>query len=129
MRRPGHRRPPRRRIVTLPAGVGLSDLAARARYEGSPEHKTYPSFAGPPTPRADATKCDPTFTDAAELTVWLREAITNGYIGGVWAEGTFPRYVWCRKNEQAYQAMLINSEQGTYKGWQIPPEEEPEGLP
>lgn len=80
-------------------------------------------------PRADATKCDPSFADAAELTSWLREAITNGYVGGVWAEGMFPRYVWCRKDEQAYQAMAVNAEQGTYKGWQIPPEEEPEGLP
>jgi uncharacterized protein involved in copper resistance len=80
-------------------------------------------------PRADATKCDPGFTNAAELTAWLQEAIADGYVGGVWDEGTFPRYVWCRKNGQAYQGRAVNAEQGTYKGWPIAPDEEPEGLP
>jgi hypothetical protein len=80
-------------------------------------------------PRADATRCDPAFTDAAELTTWLRDAITNGYVGGLWPEGQFPRYVWYRKDGIAYQARAVNAEQGTYKGWHIPAEEEPEGLP
>jgi hypothetical protein len=129
MRTPGHRRPPRGRFTAPPPGVSLVDLAVRATYVGSPEHKTYPSFAGPPAPRADATKCDPSFTDAAVLTGWLREAIRDGQVGGVWEEGTFPRYVWCRREGEAYQARVVNAEQGTYKGWRIASEEEPEGLP
>jgi hypothetical protein len=79
--------------------------------------------------RADATKCDPALSDPAELTEWLREAIRNGYVGGVWEEGQFPRYVWCRKGEVVYQARAVNAELGTYKGWQIGPDEVPEDLP
>jgi hypothetical protein len=130
MRTPGRRRAPRGRFAVPPAGVSLTDLAARASYVGSPEHKSYPSFAGrQPVLRADATKCNPALSDAAELTSWLREAIRSGHVGGVWEEGQFPRYAWCRRGGIAYQARCVNPDQGTYKGWQIGPDEEPEELP
>jgi hypothetical protein len=31
--------------------------------------------------------------------------------------GNFPRYVWCRRGEDTYEAMLVNKEQGQYKGY------------
>src|SRR6266516_5596381 len=59
MRAPRRRRPLRRSFVNAPRGVDLAVLAQRASYVGSSEHKTYPSFAGQPRLRADASKCDP----------------------------------------------------------------------
>jgi hypothetical protein len=78
----------RRTVSEVPPDRDLAGLAARTSYVGSPEHKTFPSFAGPPRPRADATKCDPGLGDAAELTSWLRLAIAVGNVGEPW-EGDF----------------------------------------
>lgn len=117
----------RRRIVMPPAGVDLVQLAERVSYVGSSEHKTFPSFAGPFNPRADASKCDPKLADRDELTRWLREALRAGYAGQLW-EGDFPRYVWCRRDGVTYEARLSNPELGHYKGYPLRPEESVEGL-
>jgi hypothetical protein len=45
MRAPKRRRPLRRSLTEPPVGVNLSELAKRASYVGSCEHKSYPSFA------------------------------------------------------------------------------------
>lgn len=98
------------------------------RYVGSAEHKTYPSQAGRPQPRADATKCDPALHgDFEELTRWLSEAVAKGQVAGPW-EGDFPRYVWANHDATWYEARLVNREQGTYKGWEARVDELPEGL-
>lgn len=68
MRAPKRRRPLPRSLVTPPEGVRLDELAERVSYVGSGEHKSYPSFAGQPRLRADASKCDPKFTDPVEIT-------------------------------------------------------------
>ena len=70
-----------RELISAPPGVNLDDLAARARYVGSVEHKRYPSFAGQPRPRSDATMCPSSFKDPAPLTEWLAEGIRAGRIG------------------------------------------------
>lgn len=74
MRSPGRRRPPRRKVVGSPPGCDLLALAERVTYVGSPEHKTYPSFAGPPMLRADASKCNPLLADRETLSGWLQKA-------------------------------------------------------
>lgn len=102
-------------------------MATLAAYVGSPEHKTYPSFAGPAQPRADASKCDPKLADPEELTVWLREAIEAGTVGAPW-EGTFPRYVWSRRGDVVYEGRLVNQELGQYKGYPLEVEQWPEEL-
>lgn len=114
-------------ICPPPPGIDLDVVIGRVSYAGSPEHKTYPSFAGPPLPRADASKCDPKLADQAELTGWLREALTAGSFGGLW-EGDFPRYVWCRRGDVVYEGRLVNSGLGEYKGYPLAPDEWPEGL-
>jgi hypothetical protein len=101
----------RRRIVGPPGGVDLVQLAERASYVGSSEHKTFPSFAGRFNPRADASKCDPKLADKDELTRWLQDAIRAGHTGQLW-EGDFPRYVWCRREGITYEARLSNPELG-----------------
>lgn len=118
MRAPKRRRPLRRTHAEPPTGVDLVDLSAQVRYVGSSEHKTFPSFAGPPHPRADASKCDPNLTSAEEITAWLRAAVTAGNIGGPW-EGDFPRYVWATAQGVHYEGRLVNREQGWYKGYPL----------
>jgi hypothetical protein len=107
--------------------VSLADLADRVSYVGSSEHKSYPSFAGLPKLRADASKCDPSFADPDELTKWLRTSIAAGRIGAPW-EGDFPRYVWYPHDEVMYEARLVNQELGQYKGYPLQADEWPEGL-
>jgi hypothetical protein len=117
--------------------VSLVELAQRVSYVGSGEHKSFPSFAGQPRLRADASKCDPTFTDAGEITGWLRQAIAGGNVGAPW-EGDFPRYAWHRLaslgiawhrlDDAVYEARLVNQELGQYKGYPLDPSEWPEEL-
>jgi hypothetical protein len=95
--------------------VDLAQLAKRVRYVGSVEHKRYPSFAGKPRPRADATLCDPSLTDPVLLTKWLADGVRAGQIGAPW-EGEFPRYVWVRPGKSWYEARLTNAVLGQYKG-------------
>lgn len=117
------KRPLRRAIAPPPQGADLAELADRATYVGSGEHKEYPSFAGDPAPRSDATLCDASFKDPAPLTAWLREALRSGQGGELW-EGEFPRYVWFRDEETStvYEGRLVNRAQGQYKGYALDPE-------
>jgi hypothetical protein len=128
MRASRRHRPQRRAIAQVPAGTDLGALSQRASYVGSPEHKSFQSFAGPARLRADASKCDPSLADAEELTAWLRDAIRLGQVSALW-EGDFPRYVWCRQEGTAYEGRLLNQELGHYKGYPLEPGEEPGGLP
>lgn len=92
-------------------------LAERVRYVGSQEHKDYPSYAGEPGLRSDASRCDPAITqDQAEKV--LKQAIRLGCVSEQ-HEGDFPRYVWGRLDGVLYQARLINRENGWYKAWAI----------
>jgi len=127
MRTPGRRRPLRRTVCALPDGVDLPSLAATVRYVGSGEHKSFPSFAGRPQLRADASKCDPKLANPEELTGWLRQAIVAGTVGAPW-EGAYPRYVWHRQGDVVYEGRLVNQEQGHYKGYPLKADELPEGL-
>jgi hypothetical protein len=108
----------RRERIEPPAGVTLEQLAERVAYVGSVEHKRYPSFAGRPRPRADATLCNPSFKDADQLTEWVRKGLKSGQIGAPW-EGDFPRYVWLRVEDAWYEARLVNQTLGQYKGYEL----------
>jgi hypothetical protein len=108
--------------------VDLAATARRAAYVGSPEHKDSPSFAGQPRPRADASICDPAFADRQiELTRWLRNAIRDGRVSE-FVENGFPRYVWYRDGQTVYEARLVNSGSGEYKGYALNKDEWPAGM-
>jgi hypothetical protein len=92
-------------------------LAARVRYVGSQEHKNYPSSAGEPGLRSDATPCDPAIKREQAEAV-LQTAIHRRCVSEQ-REGDFPRYVWGRLHGRLYQARLINQQQGWYKAWAI----------
>ena len=65
-------------------------VASRARYVGSAEHKGYPSAAGPPALRSDATPCDPDIS-IADIGSALAEGIRRGCLSAVIEQG-FPKY-------------------------------------
>jgi hypothetical protein len=119
--------PKANRLGSAPEGTDVEAVAAQAVYVGSPEHKSTPSFAGQPRPRADATICDPAFHDRqADLQQWLRNAIRNRQFNDYWEKG-FPRYVWSRVGDTVFIARHTGN--GQYKGWQLEDQDEgPEGL-
>jgi hypothetical protein len=128
MRASKRHRPLARTLGSLPQGTDLSGLAERARYVGSPEHKDTPSFAGQPKPRADATICDRSFIDKLpQLNRWLSSALTRGAVRAPW-EGDFPRYVWFKEGNVVYEARLVNSGTGEYKGYALEHDEWPRGI-
>lgn len=127
MRAPRRRRPLVRKI-NPPQGVDFNQLSERVSYVGSPEHKNAPSFAGQPKPRADASICPLELNENKGLVqVWLEVALKNAQCGEYF-EGDFPRYVWHRVAGRAYEARLVNREQGHYKGYPLADDECPEGL-
>jgi hypothetical protein len=127
MRAPQRKRPLRRHIDG-PGAKNVAEIAERATYIGSPEHKDTPSFAGQPRPRADASICDRELTEDRErVTQWLKTAIERGATGGMW-EGNFPRYAWYKDGDTVYEARLVNCELGEYKGYPLNETEWPDGL-
>jgi hypothetical protein len=119
MRRHRHSRPKHRVIV--PWGQEHGDpahVAAHATYVGSAEHKAYPSPAGNPALRSDASRCDPRYTDFEPITEVLRLAIQRACTGAIF-EGGFPKYVWGWLDGRLYEARHINGPRGTYKAYPL----------
>lgn len=127
MRSPSRNRSTPRQIDP-PEDKNYTRLSKHVMYIGSPEHKRHPSFAGPPSPRPDASLCPPDFKDAQEqLTGWLQHAIQQKAVGSYW-EGDYPRYAWYKDGETVYLARLVNRVQGQYKGFPIERSEWPDGI-
>jgi hypothetical protein len=94
-------------------------LAQRVTYTGNPEHKTYRSPAGPPTPRADKAKCDQYAAERwPELLDALRLAIRAQSVSAFDDHG-FPRRAWVWINDVLHEARLTNSATGDYHGFPI----------
>lgn len=125
MRAPKRHRPQLRKFGVA-AGADLVQVAGRVRYIGSSEHKDAPSFAGQPKARADASICDRGITQQ-QAQEWLEKAIRIGSTSEYW-EGDFPRYVWFKVGGVAYEARLVNSGNGEYKGWPLSEAEWPADL-
>ena len=121
------RRRPRKRFIFVPVDAALYDLAQRARYVGSLEHKDVPSFAGQPRLRADASCCPREIADRELVNGWLRSAIRRGATGAPW-EGGFPRYVWYKHGDTVFEGRLVNRGTGSYKGYPLGEDEWPYGI-
>lgn len=126
MRAPKRRRP-RKRAIDVPPNADLENVANQVTYVGSPEHKDFPSFAGRPRLRADASCCPREIRDAEVVTGWLRSAIRRGVVSASW-NGDFPRYVWHKQDDTVFEARLVNSGDGSYKGYPLSTDEWPPGI-
>jgi hypothetical protein len=124
MAKPRHRRAKHQIISPWPSDKPTpAEVADRSEYVGSAEHKTYPSTAGPPALRSDATPCDPRYQDFAPITAALREAIRRQCTSAVFI-GDFPKYVWGWLDGELYEARHVQA--GRYKGYAIGPIQRPQ---
>lgn len=119
-----YHRPKHRQIEPWPAEAPPpEEVASKCRYVGSAEHKDYPSPAGPPALRSDASRCRPDVSWEA-LTEALRTAIRRRCTGTV--IGGFPKYAWRVVDGDVYEARHINGPQGDYKGYKLETAEYPD---
>ncbi len=120
-----HKRKKRREISPWPVGVPTpNQVAEQANYTGSAEHKDYPSPAGNPNLRSDASPCDPRYTDLEQISPVIREAIRRRCTSSIF-EGVFPKYAWGWLDGKLYEARLTNRTQGHYKGYPLDETETP----
>ena len=117
------RNPRRRRIQCELPDDCLAHLAEHVEYHGSSEHKSYPSRAGPPALRTDATPCDPDI-DWVDISNALAEGVRRGCISEATEQG-FPKYVWAWLCGDLYEARHLNGFAGNYKGYRLEPPEYP----
>lgn len=118
-----HRRTKRRSVGPWNGDEPPEATASRVRYVGSPEHKSYPSSAGPSALRSDATPCDPKIgRDAADAV--LQHAIRHRCTSAVFEQG-FPKYAWGWLEGHLYEARHINGPGGTDKGYRLAVPEHP----
>ena len=129
MQSPGRKRPQKRKVAEGISSDVLAACAAQARYVGSPEHKTFPSFAGRMQARSDATKCPTHLKDPDFITAWLADAIRKGNVSAAF-DGDFPRYVWAlpEGEDSWYEARLTNQVLGEYKGYPLNANQQPIGA-
>jgi hypothetical protein len=121
-------RPLSRVRVQPPPDADLAQLADRAVYIPSPEHKDHVVPGQPmPKPRTDATRC-PVDVTQAEAEAWLRDALRAGQVGGPWVDQPYPQYVWIKTGGRVYEARLTNAEQGWFKGYPLDATEVPAWL-
>ena len=111
-------------------------LAARARYEGSGEHKDKRWWGGLPMakqlpggrvgrPGKQQTTVCPLTTDEdrKQATEWVRQAIINGQYKFHEADQEFPKKIWHRANGRIWYGLCLNAGNGEYKGWPIEEQE------
>lgn len=96
----------------------LRTIVTRARYTGSPYHRSPGSKAGPVAKRAGlSSRCPPNWTNAL-ATEALRKALTEAKVSYHW-EGGFPRYIWHLDGDVLYEARLTNQGTGEYHGYPL----------
>ena len=116
---------PKRRIRPRPKNQAertlLQDLAQKVSYGGNPNHKRNPGDFGlspPSQPRAGKSLCDEVgiFT-RAEAVGLLQAGVQRGLISEQMRH-TWPQNIWAvTVDGKAVEAMLENSETGTYHGY------------
>lgn len=128
VRSPGRKRTLPRRVAEAPSEAELVRCAVSAVYVGSPEHKSFPSFAGPPKLRSDASRCPTHLKDGEQITTWLRAVILKGNVSdipnGVGYPGT------CGPTETTHGSRRVSStpRRGTYTGYPLSIAEAPRGV-
>ena len=118
-----HRRTKPRAIGQWNGAESPAATASKVRYVGSPEHKSYPSAAGPPALRSDATPRDPKIT-ADAINAVLQEAVRRRCTSADFEQG-FPKYAWGWLDGDLYEARHMNGPPGTYKGYKLDESQHP----
>ena len=121
-----------RRLTT----AQLRELAARATYVGSPEHKDEKWWGGLPmarqrtggkvgrSHRQTTTVCPLTSCeDRDRATGWVRSAIRRRQLKYCEGDKDYPKKIWHRADGRVWFGYCVNSEAGEYKGWPIDEEE------
>jgi hypothetical protein len=113
-----HHRTRHRRILPWPEGEAPpEEVAAAARYVGSPEHKGAWSPHHEPRLRSDASECPVELSrDLAANTEALRRAIALRCVSADFEDG-FPKYVWVWLDGGLWEARHIRGPAGTYKAY------------
>jgi hypothetical protein len=116
---------PKRRLCAPPNDperqAELVTLSQRVQYGGNPDHKRNPGDFGltpPSNPRTSKTLCDDAgIVTREEAERVLRRGVEQGLISDQERDG-FPQNVWgVADNGVAVEAMLENSQLGTYHGY------------
>lgn len=101
----------------------LEDLSTQLRYVGSPLHKKGPGdfkLDPPAALRPGKSICDDVIDCRADAQRLLRDGAKRGLIS-VQINGDYPQNVWAVTPEGvALEAMLDNSEWGSYHGYPMP---------
>ena len=124
---------PNQRPIRVLTQKEKDELADRAMYTGSPEHKKTDWWGGLPETRdlgdgrigrsnkQQTTECPlTTLRDQVRATTWVREAIKSGqykYFEG--NNSGFPNRVWYEAEGKTWEGYCINRTSGEYKGWPI----------
>ena len=130
------KRPPQRPKRLKLTEEQRKNLASRASYVGSGEHKSRRWWGGQPAsrqlpggkvgrPRKPVTTICPLESeeDRSRATEWVQSAILAGQYKFVEADKRFPKKIWFEADGKVWFGLCINSELGEYKGWPIDEEE------
>ena len=117
----------KRRLQPTPHDEGqvhrLKDLSARLQYAGSPLHKRGPgdfNLDPPAALRPGKSICDDVIDCHADAQRLLEEGAKKGLIS-IQINGGYPQNVWAVTPQGvALEAMLDNSERGSYHGYPMP---------
>lgn len=114
----------------------LRNLAERAVYTGSPEHKVKRWWGGLPQGkqlpggqvgrfgRQNTTICPLTRESERNLaTQWIRKAIRARQCIFLESDKNFPKKVWYEADGRIWMGLLVNDGLGQSKGWPIKEEE------
>ena len=126
LRRPGQVR------VRVRSVAELEDLAERAVYAGSGEHKLVRWWGGLPMgrqlpggrvgrPGKQTTTICPLSSgpDRMRATEWVRAAIRSGQCRFYESSQNFPKKVWYEADGVVWMGLLVNGGLGEYKGWPV----------
>lgn len=130
------KRPPKNTAPRQLTHGQRSELAAKATYVGSPEHKVQKWWDGRPEARQlpggrvgrpgkqTTTVCPLTSQeDRDRATTWVRRAIMMDQCKFSQADKDYPKKIWYEEDGQIWFGRCINSQAGQYKGWPIDEEE------
>lgn len=115
-----HHRAKNRVVTSWPDDqASPNEVAERAQYVGSAEHKGSWSPLHNPRLRSDASDCPRKLsTDPSKNTEHLRRGLLTRCVGRDFEDG-FPRYVWVWVDGCLYEARHMRGPVGTYKAYPL----------